>query len=73
MMNPEQAQLLGEIHATVKGMDRRLDDHLEDYKGHKDKLEKVEKRQVALFAWFTGVGTAVGGSVTHFLNKIMGV
>lgn len=69
-MDNDQAQLLGEIHATVKGMDKRLDAHLEDYKEHKVVVEKMEKRQVALFAWFSGIGVAAGGSATAFIKKI---
>ncbi len=62
-MDNDQAQLLGEIHATVKSIDKRLDDH-------QGKIEKIEKRQVALFAWFAGVGVAVGGSASAFLKKL---
>ena len=69
-MDNDQAQLLGEIHATVKAIDKRFDEHLEDYRRHKETLDKIKTRQVAVLAWVGGVGAAIGGSLQAFIAKL---
>ena len=66
----DNERLLGEIHATLKGIEKVLDTHLDDYGETKKRVEKVERRQIAMVAWFSGIFAAVGGSVTHFIGKI---
>jgi hypothetical protein len=72
-MDNKQSQLLGEIHATVKNLDKKVDDHLEDYGTHKRNFERLEKRQIALFAWMTGVGATVGAGASSVWTEIIGV
>ena len=62
--------LIGEIHATVKGIKENFDAHLEDYKGHKDRVENIERNQYKISAAFGTVGAAIGSLVTAVLHKI---
>lgn len=73
-MDNDQAQLLGEIHATLKKVDERLDSHLKDDKKYKEKIDekisKIEKRQLFLFLGFGGAGTAFGATLDTILKKL---
>jgi uncharacterized membrane protein YukC len=66
-------QLLGEIHASVKNIEKRFDRHLDDYDDHKKNFEKVEKRQVAFFGWISGIGFIIGSSATALFHKLTGL
>ena len=63
-------RLIGEIHATVKGIDRRLNDHLKDYAETKKTVQMTEKRQLAFFSWFTGAGGVIGSGIATIINKL---
>jgi len=61
-------RLIGEIHATVKATDLRLSEHLDDYKETKAVVYKVEKRQIAFFAWLSGSCAIAGGTIASIFK-----
>ena len=72
-MDNKQSQLLGEIHATVNNLDKKVDNHLADYGVHKSNFDRLERRQIALFAWMAGVGVTVGAGASTVWTELIGV
>lgn len=70
---PDNDMLIGEIHAGVKAIHKRMDEHLADYKDHKDvtvkSIQKLEKRQIAVAAWVAG-SFGSGAGVVALISRI---
>lgn len=67
----ELYEKISEMHGDIRVLSSRVEIHIDDYNQQKKKLNALEKRQNAFFAWAAGVGTVLGGGISTFLQKFM--
>jgi len=59
---------LGEIGATLKSIEKKLDNHGERMNSHSERLRRVESRQ----HWYAGAAAVIASIGAYLVNTIKG-
>lgn len=62
---------VGEIHATVTSIDKKLDRIVLRNDRLEDRVRGVERRQYSIMALIAGTGAAVGAALKGALDKVI--
>lgn len=68
----EMSEKIGQIHGTLKAMEKRHDDTMETLKSHDDRLDTLEETKYKAHGFLIGVA-GLAGAVGSYASHLLGV